>query len=544
MTELDLVLAAIDQYVEQSKDSYSKQAKNLAKRWLLWSPSGIDRATDLSNLLIRMSATFEEEKPQTEVDEGFELIEPLPKELKSNNTKQIHLFIEGYLNADKNQMKKAVSACGLETEKINFDALIDGNENTDSLRAIIRYWLTLKTTLNTEVAPPSFFEGSHDKSKVKRILPNFNAPRPEVMPTKGGKQKTFQDGFVYARTEEIKEEFEKEAQLRSYVEEHAFNLLEHMSFQTQDETDPLRAGVSVYGFDNEDLFGYETLDVFIAKAEERKYSPRQILQIIDQIFDIIHQFWLAGISHQDLHSGNIKIIPDGPYNHENTYFQVKIFDYGNARFNRELAHQDLLIDWSYLLRGRSATVSDEIGRSIVSWMPVETEVNKKHYPIIKLMQLLDPQAKFKQIFNKNTEHFLNALKYANTLKPEKLNYIYNNFKYAFFTGIEENIHHYEKIQPAEKTEKIDTETTAIEASDYKPVINIDPTTTLIIEEYNPSLSSSTEEETTNHNDAPSSVLRRRPISLSSLPNLTFYDQEETEKLSRSAPSPYHKTKFD
>ncbi|TNF65827.1 MAG: hypothetical protein EP298_10805 [Gammaproteobacteria bacterium] len=471
MTELEIVLAAIDQYIEQSNASSTKTVKNFLTYWT-GGTSGVARAKELKELLERIGyETVEEEsikedskgKIDQEDQDEFEVIDSNVIKKKAINREHIHSFILAYIHKQKSEMKDAILACGLTTvDKINFDAFVNGNDQTDSLRAIIQYWLTLKRTLHIDQAPPSSFKGKLKQNKVKRIIATSDTPMPEVLPTEGGKQKVFDKdtGRVIARTEEVQQEFVKEAKLKEYVTENYPSLLKHMSFQTQDKLNPNSAFVSTYGFDNEDFFGFETLDKFISQAETRNYTPRQILQIIEQIFDITHQFWLAGISHQDLHSGNIKIIPDGPYDSDKTFFKVKIFDYGNAKFNPQLQKNDLLVDWSYLLRGRSATVSDEIGRSIVSYMPVDTEVNKKHYPIIKLMQLLDPTAQLKPVFNEHTEYFLNSLRYARTDDIDTLDYLYNNFKYAFFTKIAENSHIYDKSSHTklEPKEQIDLST--------------------------------------------------------------------------------------
>ncbi|MCF6776766.1 hypothetical protein L3V83_09320 [Thiotrichales bacterium 19X7-9] len=575
MTELEIVLAAIDQYIEQSNASSTKTVKNFLT-YLTGGTSGVARAKELKELLERMGYEIVEEElnkedskeqiDQEDKDE-FEVIESSVIKKKAINEKQTHAFILAYMHKQKSEMQDAVLACGLKTDKIKFDTFVDGNDQTDSLRAIIQYWLTLKRTLHIDQAPPNSFKGKLQKNKVKRIIA-YDTPMPEILPTEGGKQKTFDKdtGRVIARTEEVQQEFVKEAKLKKYVIENYPSLLKHMSFQTQDQLNPNSAFVSIYGFDNEDFFGFETLDKFISQAEIRNYTPKQILQIIEQIFDITHQFWLAGISHQDLHSGNIKIIPDGPYDSDKTFFKVKIFDYGNAKFGSALEKSDQLVDWSYLLRGRSATVSDEIGRSIVSYMPVETEVNKKHYPIIKLMQLLDPTTQLKPVFNEHTEYFLNSLRYADTNNLDTLEYLYNNFKYAFFTKIAENSHIYDKsnhtkLEPKKQSdlststkvsekveltgqnsqedkalllqEKLETQ----QQSSIKPkvTVNLDMQSLVIQEEYRGSQHSLSSELMQPTDTGLHKRSKSQSLSQSNPDNMFFDHEVDTQKISNSPP---------
>ncbi|MCF6777176.1 hypothetical protein L3V83_11440 [Thiotrichales bacterium 19X7-9] len=443
MNQLDITLLIIDQYIKQqeTKKSISKYFTNEIEQAKLLSEILQDMiksksiASEFDFELIEDPNEFEIIEMPEVIDE-FEQIQ-LNTSQHIDNLNHINDFINGFIQRNTKLMKQALKNCGIE-KSIDFEAFII---NSESLRVVIEYTLTLQQS----TAPDKYNHQSSafNEQLVKRKLPNFEDSVILEPTNKGGKQKYFQDGFVYARSEDIVEEFEKETALKEYVTAildptyQAF-LLDRMSFQEQDPKYPLRARVSIYGFDNENYFGFETLDQFMQNTD-RGYSPQQILEIIQQIFDIMFHFWVYGISHQDLHAGNIKIIPDDAYDDDQTYFKVKIFDFGNAEFSPQLPKQKLLIDWLYLLKSASLTYSDELGRAVMSYLPFENDISNKHYPIFKLLQIIDYQDTLKTIFEKHSDLFINSLIYADTSNPEAFKYLYDNFKYSLFYELEESI---------------------------------------------------------------------------------------------------------
>ncbi|MCF6775818.1 hypothetical protein L3V83_04420 [Thiotrichales bacterium 19X7-9] len=416
MDYLNITLEAIDQYIKQYKESISKQVTGLYQK-----ATGEQRARHLLEILYKIK--------ENNANEEF-------------TNRCIKKFIRAYLLNNIRLMSYALQESTLAYDNVDFELLSGGGNGYESLRPILSYTLALITNFERLVMPDQFYQLNFNKEKVKEILFDFATPVTclAAEKRKGGKKKYFDaaTGFVYVRdisekaSREILEEFKKESELEAYVLAYAsrtkeFALLEMLSFQRQDPLNPYRAQVAIYLCDHENYFGFETLDDFIAQAQKRQYSYKQLLQIVMQIFDITHQLWLAGISHQDFHMGNIKIIPDGPYENDKTNFKVQLFDFGNAQFNLAYTDKALLVDWNYLLFDRSNSYSDGFGRSFVSCLPLETDVNKKHYPIDKLVSLLDPEGKLTTYLTECYHFFINSLKYA--VNKDMANYAYQNFKY-------------------------------------------------------------------------------------------------------------------
>lgn len=493
MTEMEIVLAAINQYTAQIGYNITKQTLSFFASKLWGSPTGDTRAELLSNLLLKMKGEISISQPITNIEDlalGFEVeILNTPAARQEERLSYIKQFIKGYCLSDITMMQEAIKACGIDiqNERINgklidLNLLTGGGNAANSLRPIIQYALVLKETLDQDNAPttPNQFRTENTLS----YLSDFAITESEASTSSGGKKKYFDAkyGFVYARTQDTREEFEREKELKEYITnlKHENTLLDTCSFQEQDPNNPHRARVEMYQKDNQQYFGFEKLDDFISKAATRNYTPKQLLSIIEQLFDTVHQFWLAGIAHKDLHAGNIKIIPDGPYDSDETNFKVQIFDFGNATYGNNLRKEELLTDWLYLLLSSSATYSDSVGRIIISSLPIiQTDIGNKHYPIKKLIQLLDPTGTLTRIYERNSYFFANALTYTNTSNKEIFNYLYQNFKYKLFTEMNEHI----LINSQESTQQISTQ--PVPLKEHHNLFASDALSSILIDSYIP-----------------------------------------------------------
>lgn len=426
MTHLEIIFLSIDQYIQKQQQRTQNTFQNGC----------------LSSLFC-LTQCFNTNKKYNDQFHMAYLENIINSITNENNLK---LFILGYIFNNKTLIESALIN---SNETINLELLLYENQNNE-LKQILKY--NLSYFLQMKKAQSYLTENNQFKEEnVCRIIPNFETPLIHTPTEKEGKQKFFDSqGFVYAKNDLIAMEFIKESTLENYVLETAslskdFSLLDKLSFQEQDPNYPKRARVEMYKNDVKTYFGFETLDDFLAKASERKYSENQIIQVITQLLDITHQLYLSGISHRDLHAGNIKIIPDGPFNNKQTNFKVKVFDFGNSEYNLAKNNPQILADWNYTLLKQSDNYSDQVGRYLASFLPIETDTHHKHYPIFKLLALINPDEKLFASFSQISTFFIDSLRHCDQ-KKETLDYLYNNFKYNLLSLIKEKKPAYTSFQ--------------------------------------------------------------------------------------------------